>query len=114
MTNKEYDLLCKVRDKSMKDYRILPPEDIAYLSSLKEQKLIFMDIRGNVSLEPKAYAALELFEQEAEQHAEAERQQRFDNKISIANVLVPFITFILGLFAERFCGIIAFFSGFFH
>lgn len=32
--------------------------------------------------------------------AEQKRQQRFDNKISVASVLIPTITFVLGLIVE--------------
>lgn len=44
-------------------------------------------------------------EQAAEQQAKQERQQRFENKISIANVFVPLFTFVLGLIVEHFDGV---------
>ena len=44
-------------------------------------------------------------EQTAEQQAKQERQQRFENKISVANVLVPLFTFVLGLIVEHFDGV---------
>ena len=40
-----------------------------------------------------------------EQQAKNERQQRFQNKISVASVLVPFITFLLGLAVEHWTGL---------
>lgn len=43
--------------------------------------------------------------QAAEQQAKQERQQRFENKISVANVLVPLFTFVLGLIVEHFDGV---------
>ena len=33
-----------------------------------------------------------------------EKQQKFDNRLSIANVVIPVITFILGLLFDRFIG----------
>ena len=41
--------------------------------------------------------------------AKQEKQQRFENKIAIANLLVPFITYILGILTEHYTGIIGFF-----
>ncbi len=41
----------------------------------------------------------------AEKKAEEERERRFQKKIAIAQVLVPLITFILGVLAEHFSGI---------
>ena len=51
--------------------------------------------------------ALLEFEEQRDKDAKAERQQRFENKISIASVLVPAVTFILGLLVEHFSGIIS-------
>ena len=44
--------------------------------------------------------AYETAQEERCKQAEQKRQQRFDNKISVATVLVPLITFVLGLFVE--------------
>lgn len=44
--------------------------------------------------------AYEQAEDDRHQQAKKERQQRFDNKVSIASVLVPLITFFLGLIVE--------------
>lgn len=55
--------------------------------------------------------ALAEFEQSAKKKAEDKSQQRFQNKISVALVLVPLITFILGLLVEHFAGIIGLFFG---
>lgn len=49
--------------------------------------------------------ALYAFENEREKQSKAERQQRFQNKVSVASVLVPAITFLLGLLVEHFSGI---------
>ena len=54
----------------------------------------------------------ELFEQlqeEREKESKKEKQQRFDNKISVASVLIPFITFILGIMFEHYTDIASFF-----
>lgn len=55
--------------------------------------------------------ALSEFEHIRDKETEDERQKRFQNKVSIAQVLVPLVTFVLGLFVEYFSGIINWFSG---
>lgn len=45
----------------------------------------------------------------ARDEAKQEKQQRFENKIAIANLLIPLITFILGLVAEHYSGMLEFF-----
>lgn len=44
-------------------------------------------------------------EEVAEKKAEEERERRFQKKIAIAQVLVPLITFILGVLVEHLSGI---------
>ena len=41
----------------------------------------------------------------AKQDAKKERERRFQKKIAIAQVLVPLITFILGILVEHLSGI---------
>ena len=51
-------------------------------------------------------AALESFEDRQEHHRKQARQQRFQNQVSVASVLVPTITFILGLIVEHGLGLV--------
>ena len=51
--------------------------------------------------------ALSAYEKKSAQDTESKRQQRFQNKVSVASVLVPFITFILGLVVEHYSGLIS-------
>ena len=44
--------------------------------------------------------AYEQAEDDRRKQAKEETQQRFDNKVSIASLLIPLITFILGLIVE--------------
>ena len=39
-------------------------------------------------------------EEERKKQAEQKRQQRFDNKISVASLLIPLVTFFLGIIVE--------------
>lgn len=55
-----------------------------------------------------------LREQESKQDADKKAQQRFQNKILVAQALVPVITFILGLLVEHFSGVLKWLSGLFH
>lgn len=50
----------------------------------------------------------------ARDEAKQERQQRFENKIAIANLLIPLITYILGILTEHYAGIIDFFLQLFN
>lgn len=105
------------------------------LSGSEKEILIFLD--GEGIAEPRAYvqeglwvltqkgeAVLESHradlqtkeeqaQKEAEQEAKDERQQRFENKISILNLLVPLITFVIGLFVEHFAHIVPAVGAFF-
>ena len=65
------------------------------------------------SITPAGEAALFEFEQAVQNKAEQERQQRFQNKISVLQVLIPFITFFLGLVVEHYSGLVSFLVGFF-
>lgn len=50
--------------------------------------------------------ALSEFEQAREQEADRKRHQRLQEQISIAQVLVPLVIFILGLIVEHFSGLV--------
>lgn len=63
------------------------------------------------AITPAGLAALQVFEEVAKQHAEDERQRRFQNKISVLNVLVPLATFFLGLLVEHYAGLVALLFG---
>lgn len=51
-------------------------------------------------LTPQGEDALCEFEESTHQHAKAEKQQRFDNQIAIAGILVSLVSFFSGVFAE--------------
>lgn len=53
----------------------------------------------------KKLAADQAAKERAKQDAEKEREHRFQKKIAIAQVLVPLITFILGVLVEHLSGI---------
>lgn len=56
---------------------------------------------------PTGVNAYKQLKKEREQDAKNERQQRFDNKISIASILVPLVTFIFGLLIEHFTSLVS-------
>ncbi|MGI5897097.1 MAG: hypothetical protein ACOX6U_09095 [Oscillospiraceae bacterium] len=58
--------------------------------------------------------ALAEFAQECDKETERKRQQRFENKVSIASVLVPFLTFFIGLIVEHFTGLFEWFVSLFN
>lgn len=50
--------------------------------------------------------ALSEYEKSCEKEAKGEKQQRFQNQVSVAQVLVPAVTFVLGLVVEFRTGIV--------
>ena len=59
-------------------------------------------IRGSdvVELTPSGATAYEEANEERKTQAEQKKQQRFNNKMSVATVLVPLVTFFLGIIVE--------------
>ena len=57
--------------------------------------------------------SFELAKNVRDQASKQEKQQRFDNKMSIANILVPLVTFILGILVDHFANIVSWFLSFF-
>lgn len=66
-----------------------------------------------VTLTPHAFLMEQYLKNRAQDKADKKRQQRFDNKIAMASVLIPLITFILGLFVEHWAGIAQWFLSLF-
>lgn len=115
----DYNALLPFRDKDLRFENGLNNR----LESLKDSDLIACDtleyINGQIcevtwSLTPKGEDALAEFEKCCQNEAKAERQQRFENKISVASVLVPLITFVLGLIIEHYAGIVGLLLSMFH
>ena len=96
----------------------LVEEKIAAPRAYIEDGLFVLTERGKCVLEDHrrkilAASEAELFrlqqtEKEASEKSKQERQQKFENKIAIANLLIPFVTYILGIITEHYTGIIAF------
>ena len=129
LSREDYNLLSKfktvsVRDKefdaiTMKRIRHLVDLGFLMLEStnrkvkwIGEKPVEFS--RKWVALSPAGEDAILEFEQRCDEQAQKERQQRFDNKIAIASILVPLITFILGLVVEHFAGIMSLFLSLFQ
>lgn len=64
---------------------------------------------STITLTNKGQCLLDELQKIADQQAEKEKQNRFQKKISIASVLVPCVTFVLGLIVEHCASIICFF-----
>ena len=87
----------------------------AQIKKLKENGYISGILKpySNVMLTPEGRLHLAALKNEAENKSQQEKQQRFDNKISILSVLVPFISFILGLVVEHYADIVTLFFSLF-
>ena len=70
-----------------------------------------IDSNGNLvaayKLSDKALKELQLLDDKRDKESQDKRQQRFDNKIAIAQTVIPIITFVLGMLVEHFSGITA-------
>ena len=60
-----------------------------------------------LSASDKGRAMLLELEEKRRKEAEDKRQQRFQNQVSVAQVLVPCITFVLGLIVEHYAGLVS-------
>ena len=69
---------------------------------------------NNYKLTGPGLEALHLANQERDKASKQESQQRFDNNISVANLLIPFIIFILGFLIEHRTAIVSFILAFFQ
>ena len=117
LTKKEYELLSKYVPQCYTgpgiDIYIRHFRDLGYIRPVGYE---LPD--GGVSTNPTKWAitpagqsALQLFKEVAKQHANDESQRRFQNKVSVLNILVPFLTFILGVLVEYFSGVVAWIIG---
>lgn len=110
-----------VEPRSSNEYALLErlKNDIVY-STLDhdEKKLVvtlcndkFCDVRREKNewvyhISERGVALLEARQEKLQEHAAAERQKRFENKLGIASVAISALTFLLGLLTEHFFGII--------
>ena len=96
----------------------LPKSKIPECKSLKDKGFIERKLNGNLFvvyfITTSGKDAILQFEQHREEQAKNERQQRFQNKVAVATVLVPAITFVLGLVVEHFAGIMSLFLSLFQ
>ena len=90
----------------------LPDDKVLIYNALKE-----LQSRGIIENLPCSnffkltLSGAEVFEQiqeERTKESKQESQQRFDNKISVASLLIPFVTFILGLLVDHYTNIVSF------
>ena len=70
------------------------------LTCSKQPGLTVIGTAVSYRIMPLREDALAEFEKKRQDEAKKERQQRFENKVSIANILVPVITFVLGIVVE--------------
>lgn len=71
------------------------------------------EIEGLYTVSDKGKALLLEHEEHCRKESESQAQQKFQNRISLAQVLLPIITFVLGLLAEHFGGVVDVIRGIF-
>lgn len=78
-----------------------PSNILSVISDLVEFELIKKVVSSDYyKLTKKGLKALHLANQERDQASKQESQQRFDNNVSVTQVLVPLVIFILGLLVD--------------
>ena len=92
-----------------------PTADNLRLQALKADRYIKgrLEPFHYISLTSKGIKRLDELYKEADKESKQERQQRFDNKVSVASVLVPLITFVLGLLVEHYTDLVSLLISFF-
>ena len=107
LSHLEYDSLLHLSQNEP-----LPGSDIPEYKSLKDKGFIEAKLTAEMKtvycITTSGRDALLQFEDRREEHAQNQRQQRFQNKISAASVFVPLVTFFLGLFVEHFSGAVSY------
>lgn len=107
MTRQQIDMLKRAEKGVIWDDQ--PPDSKTALRYLLNAGLCQwrVDIQsGLIVITESGKAKLSEAEEAAEQKAKEESQRKFQNKVSVAQVLVPAVTFILGLIVEFRIGII--------
>lgn len=69
---------------------------------------------GCYSLSDKGRVALQEVEEKLRKETEDKKQRRFENKVSIAQIVVPVITFVLGLLVEHYTSVVDFVTALFQ
>lgn len=112
LTQMEYDELVKFRDGPVQTPDG-PTPMILHLKAGGYVEPSDTDVRPGLSIVYTEWVitipgrvALQEFEQRLEDHRKQARQQSFQNKVSVASVLVPAVTFILGLIVEHGFGLV--------
>ena len=110
LTQSQYDLLCPFLSAPIRFEDGLPEQ----FAILEQHGYIAPSAFGSSegqycfpvewSITPLGVEYKERFEKHRADEAQNKSQQRFQNKVSIAAILVPFITFILGILFEHFVG----------
>ena len=67
-----------------------------------------------ISITDEGRLALAAMNQELDEKAERKKQQSFQTKLSVANILVPFVTFFLGVMVEQWSGLVDLVIRLFH
>ena len=132
------DMILKVSIKfSKKCINMLNPQEYADLALLRESPIPYSEFQQHISckslkdkgcfelryslkdnvtlcvLSTNGNDELYAYEQQRIEHTDNKRQQRFSNRIAVLSVLMPLITFILGLFVEHWTGIAQWFLSLF-
>lgn len=118
MTEREYVLLSSVRDGSIQDYKSLDQESAGLLMAMGNRGFVTLFLSGSLHITPEGVAALaahkEQSEKTAAKDAEQKKDKAFNHKIQILQLVIPTLTFFLGLFLEHYAHVVSLILSMFH
>ena len=113
-TNEQYRLMDRIKsgiiwddleEQEQEILRYLDDEKIAESRAYIQDGLWVLSQKGQAILQTRQdelRVREDVAKKESEEYSEQKRQQRFENKISVLNLIAPFVTFVLGVIVEHF------------
>lgn len=104
-------------DRTKVENQFLPDPNPAHRAIddlINQDKYLYIVVGTNrIKLTDPGVSAYEETRQSRKENSDKKRQQRFENKISIASILVPLVTFFIGIIVEAKINIVEWFLSLF-
>lgn len=104
-------------DRTKVENKFLPDPNPAHRAIddlINQDKYLYIVVGTNrIKLTDSGVSAYEETRQSRKENSDKKRQQRFENKVSIASILVPLVTFFIGIIVEAKINIVEWFLSLF-
>lgn len=117
LSESNYNALVKFRGESIPISAKEMTDEISYFKEIGyiapdefgfcEKRNEFFSLAVSYKLTPRGEDALAEFEYVHNKDTKEERRQSLDRKMQILNITIPLVTFVAGLLAEHFSGIVS-------